>query len=113
MNEQILTLINELGEERAIRALDREIKLIKRIEKNKQQEIEDSKKIKHIDLEKARIEELDLPGAIYMGLLNIKVFNVKDLIKYTREELLKVKRLTEYRVSKIEEQLKKFGLKLK
>ena len=116
MNEQILALINELGEDKAIKVLTREINTLKRIEKQKQKDIEESKKIKHIELDGingARIEEINLSSGAYLGLLNAKIFYVRDLIKYSKGDLIKIKGMTKLRISKLEENLKQYGLKLR
>nr|YP_009701014.1 RNA polymerase alpha subunit [Manoao colensoi]QEQ14220.1 RNA polymerase alpha subunit [Manoao colensoi] len=56
------------------------------------------------------IDQLDLPPRVYNCLRNAHINTLSDLLKYSREDLMKIERLGEHSVEQILEVLRNFGI---
>nr|QYB22437.1 RNA polymerase alpha subunit [Saxegothaea conspicua]BBF91287.1 RNA polymerase alpha chain [Saxegothaea conspicua] len=56
------------------------------------------------------IDQLELPPRVYNCLRNAHIDTLSDLLKYSREDLMKIERLGEHSVEQILEVLRNFGI---
>lgn len=63
-----------------------------------------------VQLSNIFIDQLELPPKVYNCLRNAHINTLSDLLKYSREDLMKIERLGEHSVEQILEVLRKFGI---